>query len=87
LSVDPLAHLYPSWSPYNYTLNNPLNRIDPNGEWTIKVVVRSDRSATLTLYDNKGNYQGSYSSLAKGTSRNRMKTNADTPHGSYKIMY
>lgn len=31
LGVDPMADEYPSWSPYNYTLNNPLNLIDPTG--------------------------------------------------------
>ena len=31
LSVDPLAHLYPSTSPYAYCRNNPLILIDPNG--------------------------------------------------------
>jgi RHS repeat-associated protein len=30
-SVDPKAHLYASSSPYVYTLNNPMNFIDPNG--------------------------------------------------------
>jgi RHS repeat-associated protein len=34
LSVDPLAEKYPSWSPYNYTLNNPIKNFDPNGEWS-----------------------------------------------------
>lgn len=31
LSVDPLASKYPSHSPYNFVLNNPLNAIDPDG--------------------------------------------------------
>lgn len=29
--MDPLSDFYTSYSPYNYTLNNPIKFIDPNG--------------------------------------------------------
>ena len=35
-SVDPLADKYPGWSPYNYTLCNPLRYTDPHGD-TVKI--------------------------------------------------
>lgn len=31
LSVDPMASKYPSWSPYNYVMNNPVIVVDPTG--------------------------------------------------------
>lgn len=41
LSVDPLADRYPGWSPYNYTINNPLRYVDPNGK---DIYIRGDQS-------------------------------------------
>ena len=38
LQVDPLAEKYPGWSPYNYTMNNPLIFIDPNGKYGKKII-------------------------------------------------
>ena len=31
--VDPAFAKFPSWNPYSYTLENPVNLIDPNGKW------------------------------------------------------
>jgi len=42
LSVDPKAHWYPSHSPYNYTLNNPLKYTDPDGRSVTGSVLAAD---------------------------------------------
>jgi len=41
MSVDPLAGKYPGWSSYNYTMNNPMNMVDPDGMEADDIIIRT----------------------------------------------
>lgn len=94
---DPLAENYYSSSPYAYVRNNPLLRIDPTGKWDVTVHVYNNRAVYGLGYLNVTNktgeivfstivrVEGSNSTENNYNKRDRKRTYADTPTGTYKI--
>jgi len=87
--VEPLLDKFPQISPYVYSKDNSISRIDLNGLWDVKVHVYKDRSqysyGIAILYDRSGIEKGRYTVNTQGQHRDRMKTNGDTPLGIYDI--
>ncbi len=68
LQVDPLADKYPGWSPYNYTLCNPINYWDPDGK---RVYKPSDPKSVMLMrqsYLNSGTYRSLHNEIKSSKS-------------------
>jgi len=52
LQVDPLACKYPSWSPYNYSLNDPIGKRDPDGRFVWGAVIGAVVDVGLQVANN-----------------------------------
>ncbi len=89
-SPDAAWESFRGWSTYQYSRNNPVNRLDANGLWDITVFADDDRTknnglGTAVVTDRKGNVVFTFQIKVLGQHRDRMKTDGDTPAGAYKI--
>ena len=88
--VDAVSESYFSYSPYNYVRNNPIMRIDPNGNWDVNIHVYNDREqygyGIAIVTDRHGEEVFRFNVRAEGTGgRDRNVDKADTPLGVYDI--
>ncbi len=97
LSVDAMAEKYPGWSPFNYTLNNPINLVDPDGKepkwtffwrsrWILDIGLSyktKGNSAGISLLNARFKYDTDRSESLKENSRFSTELFADI-QGTYK---
>ena len=91
MSIDPKAEEFYHVSPYTYCAGDPVNLVDPDGMWYVKVSASSDRGqnpyAIYSVYD-KNNIL-IYQTVVRVTGiggRDRTVSESDTPTGKYKIL-
>lgn len=48
-SPDPLSDEFPSWSPYNFVMNNPIRFIDPDGLAPEDIILKGANNSSITI--------------------------------------
>lgn len=83
LKTDPMEKVYPSYSPYSYALNNPVNAVDPDGNLVIFIngmhggdggSMKYWGSYAKRVADKIGDYSLRFVDGASGGVNNTLKT-------------
>lgn len=52
-SPDPLSEEFPSWSPYNFTMNNPIRFVDPDGRAPKDIIDKNGNKLDISISNNQ----------------------------------
>ena len=63
---DALADFKPDWTPYRYAFNNPINIIDPSGNYEINVTLSKDEEKQLKGIEDKKERRAARAELIEG---------------------
>ncbi len=89
-AADRMSESFYPLSPFSYCGGDPINRVDRNGMWSIKVSASENREkhpyAVFSVFDRSGNTIYKTVVKVKGQHRNRGVTDGDTPQGKYKLL-
>ena len=75
--VEPLLDKYPSLTPYNYSLNNPLRLIDPNGADPFEIIVRTYIPFDVVFPGFKGDSRGADPNATSYRTEQRITVETD----------
>jgi len=80
--VEPLMDKYPSLTPYNYSVDNPLRVIDPNGADPFEIIVRTYIPFDVVFPGFKGDSRGADPNASSFRTEQRVTVETDRSKSS-----
>lgn len=84
-TIDPKADEFADFTPYNYTLNNPINAIDPDGQAPVDITLLGANNSSVTIETDLIDITVDASSLGVDFGGNYSFSGNDVVHAALDI--